>query len=415
MKQSFSPATPNHLPDKLSISFWYWAWVTSALPDEPYGDLEKCMVELKERGFNTIRVDAGLNWCFSHDGTPRGIMEFGPWIIGGSKPPRGGGRHDVLKRVLRLMELAKRHDVYVILTSWEYQDSTSFVADPKIRAEVYGIPEEERLLHLARHHDRLIRILKDNDLEKNIAFVEVHNEVDYSEFPKGSEGKRLHTEAIAFLRQAHPDILISGDFCGSRDAEIVPDNVQVCDKHMYAGVTMYHDGLYRQTVWHPDFDPDNPKKLKSLRLLLKNTIVPYDEFLKSAQNMREYWQPIMWLYDNLDNARFDQWMLDQLAERKTEIRDTAMKFFAIDADEAAKRNIPAVIDEGGYFCPPPASRWEESDQGMWLFEFMADLAIKHNYWGFMPTTYSGPDWPKWYEKPEWLKNINTRFQSGKLK
>ena len=56
-------SVPNHLPPKLTISCWQWAWLTAALPDEPYGDLEKVMVGLAERGFNTIRIDAGLNWC----------------------------------------------------------------------------------------------------------------------------------------------------------------------------------------------------------------------------------------------------------------------------------------------------------------------------------------------------------------
>ena len=97
MNQNLSTMLPAHLPDKLSISFWYWAWVSSALPDEHYGHLERSMVELKDRGFNTVRVDAGLSWCFRLDGAPRGEIEFGPWMIGGSdltSNPTGGGRGD---------------------------------------------------------------------------------------------------------------------------------------------------------------------------------------------------------------------------------------------------------------------------------------------------------------------------------
>ena len=46
------------------------------------------------------------------------------------------------------MELARQHGIYVILTNWEYQDSSSFVADPKTHGEVLTFPEEKRLLHL---------------------------------------------------------------------------------------------------------------------------------------------------------------------------------------------------------------------------------------------------------------------------
>ena len=228
---------PDHLPKKLSIGMFIWNWITMATPGEPYDDLERAVAGLPERGFNAVRVEAGLNWCFRLDGQPRGEMEFGPWIADyrdnlTSVNALGGGRHDVLKRVVRLMELAKKHGVYVILTSWEYQDSSWLVADPKIRAEVMGVAEEKRFMHLARHHDRLLRILKDEGLHRNIAFIEVHNEPDVSVFPQGAEGKKLHEEAIALLRDAHPDILVSGDYC-CHDPAIVPDNVQVYDQHTY--------------------------------------------------------------------------------------------------------------------------------------------------------------------------------------
>ena len=63
---------PSHLPQKLSISCWIWSWITSAAVGEPYDDLDRCMIELKERGFNAVRLDAGLNWAFRADGRPRG-------------------------------------------------------------------------------------------------------------------------------------------------------------------------------------------------------------------------------------------------------------------------------------------------------------------------------------------------------
>ena len=410
-------AIPAHLPKRLSISCWIWSWITFALPDEPYGDLEKCVAGLKDRGFNAIRVDAGLNWCYRPDGRPRGQMEFGPWAAGVSGNMstvncRGGGRHDVLARVVRLMELARKYGVYVILTSWEYQDSTWFVADPKIRAEVYAVPESDRLMHLARHHDRLLRLLKDKGLEKHVAFVEVHNEIEYSEFPKGDGGKARHAEAVAFLRAAHPDILVAGDY-GSHDPKIVPDNIQVYDQHTYTGAAMYFDNFYNQTVLHPSFDRKDPRKLPLLAALLKPDITPWDEVMKPAENIRPFWRPITWLYHNLDNAKFDEWMLKRLPEWAPKIRASAVQTYEADAREAARRGVPAVMDEGGFFFPPFGSRWEQAPQALAYFEFMADLAIKHRYWGFMPTTYCGPEHPLWHEKAEWLKKINTRFLGGK--
>jgi len=49
---------PAHLPRKLSICCWIWDWIVAATPGEAYDDLERCVVEMKERGFNAVRVDA---------------------------------------------------------------------------------------------------------------------------------------------------------------------------------------------------------------------------------------------------------------------------------------------------------------------------------------------------------------------
>lgn len=416
---------PDHLPKKLSIGMFIWNWIAMATPGEPYHDLEKAVAGLRERGFNAVRVEAGLNWCFHADGRPRGEMEFGPWL------PRyhdnltafnmvGGGRHDVLKRVIRLMELAKKYGVYVILTSWEYQDSTSFVADPAIRAEVMGIPEEERFMVLARHHDRLLRIFRDLSLHENIAFLEVHNEPEYSLLPGGEigskctdrmVGKRLHGEAIAFLNKAHPEILVSGDYA-THKPECVPDNIQVCDNHTYTG---FSGSLWRQTIFHENFDPANPRKLKLLDQLLKTPFVPYDEFMSVArtQGVRTFWWPIHWLYHNLDNQRYDEWVVEDYRREEKGLNDSAVKMFAGDAKMATDRHIPAVCDEGGYFYPPLGAKFEVTAPGRSMFDLQVDLAIKHGYWGMMPTTYCGPEMPLW-QNVQWLQTINGRFQAGKV-
>ncbi len=342
---------PEHLPKKLSIGMFIWNWVTMATPGEPYHDLDKAVSGLAERGFNAVRVEAGLNWCFDINGQPRGEMEFGPWISGyqdnlTSVHAVGGGKHDVLKRVVRLLELAQKHGIYVILTSWEYQDSSWFVADKNIRAQVMGVPKKERFLHMAGQLDRLLRILKEKGLHQNIAFVEIHNEPEYSLFPKGKRGKQLYEEAITFLRDAHDDILVSGD-SSLHDASAVPDNVQVYDQHTYTG--LYTTSLFPQTVWHKDFDPTNPRKNELLQQLLKEQIVPYQEFQAAASNIRPWWIPIQWLYYNLDNQRFDAWIAEQYRRDEVTLKARARQFFEGDAKVAARRGIPAVCDEGGYF------------------------------------------------------------------
>jgi hypothetical protein len=403
---------PDHLPKKLSIGMFIWNWITMATPGEPYHDLEQVMAGLRERGFNAVRADVGLNWCFQPDGSLRGEMDFRAWIPGHSDNlsscnAKGGGRHDVLKRVVRLMELAKQYGIHVILTSWEYQDSSWFVADPKIQAEVMAIPVVNRFMHMARQQDRLLTVLKDKGIQKNVAFVEVHNEPDYSLFPQGAEGKRLHEEAIAMLRDRHADVLVSADY-GTHDPAVVPDNAQVYDQHSYVGL---YQPLFAETIWHKDFDPSNPRKNVLLRQVLKSSFMPYDEFLKAAQNVRQDWRAVDWLYDNIDRRAFDALLLKRYQKEKTALEATAVKHIEGDAKEAARRGIPAVCDECGYWYPPLDSRFEVTQPGMSLFELQTGLAIRHGYWGKMPTTYCGPEHPIW-SNVEWLQKINSQFQEG---
>ena len=409
---------PGHLPGKLSIDCWIWSWISSATRGEPYDDLDRCMRELKERGFNAVRLEAGLNWAFTLEGKPRGAMEFGPWIAGygdnfSSVNARGGGRHDILERLLHLFELARRHEVWIILTSWEYQDSSWFVVDPAIRAEVASFPMQQRFMHLAQQHDRLLKMLEDRGLDKQVAFVEVHNEPEWSELPQGPEGRRLHEEAIAMLLARHPQILVSGDF-QAHDYSIIPVNVQVFDQHVYAGHMWYFGELYGQTVLNKDFDPSNPRALAPLQRVLKDDIVPWAEFMKPAQNVKAFWRPIMWLFENLDNAKWDAWAAERFPEWRDRIWAEAKKRFVDDALEAGRRHLPLVLDEGGFFYPPRLSKFELSPAGLSLLDLFTDLAIQHDYWGYMPGTYCGPEHCIWHENPGWLRKTNARFQTSKI-
>jgi len=407
---------PGHLPKKLSITFFYSNWLCS-VPGSPFADIENCFRGMKERGFNTARVGVGLNYIFTPNGNPRGKMEF-EWGTNCSIN-HSIERIDVMERLIHLLELARRHKVWIILTSWEYQDS-SCVSDPTVRAEMSSIPHENRFMHLAEHHDRLLAILKDKQLAENVAFVEIHNEPEYSDFPQGAASKGLHEQAIAMLRERHPDILFSADFA-SHNYSIVPDNAQVFDQHIYAG-SGWHTNLYDQTVNNEQVDPQNPRAFEPLRRVLKEKdVISWDEFMAANWKMgrddkvaSEKWRRMGWMFANLDIARWDDFMAESFKEWKSIIWEKALKIFDEDAREGKRRGLPMVLDEGGYFNPPPQSQWELTPDGLSLLELFADLAIKYDYWGFMPGTYSGPRHILWREKPEWLKQINERFQSGDI-
>jgi hypothetical protein len=279
-------------------------------------------------------------------------------------------------------------------------------------------------MHLARQFDQLLKLLRGKGLLRNIAFVEIHNEPDASEFPAGDAifqpvactaetSRGLHEEAIGFLRAQHPDVLVSADLTCHNYA-LTPDNAQVFDQHIYAGYEWYTQALYGQTVTHPQFDPHQPRNREPLRSLLREDIVPWDEYMMPAQNIRAPWRARHWLYDNLDNTKWDAWVAPRYAEWEARIRERAKQCFAADAAEARRRGLPQVFDEGGLFYPPRLSRFELSPTGLSLLGLFTDLAIEYDYWGFMPGTYCGPEHLVWHDNPDWLGHTNERFRKGRI-
>jgi len=239
----------------MAISLWLWYWATDRQPGEHFADLGKCFADLVARGFNAIRIDPLLNWIYDPSGNLRGPMEVGNIIEPGycrNRPTTiGGVRVRVLPELLELFRLAQKHDVYIVLTSWEYQPghATELVADGALRNEITGAPADEKLMGHARKYDLLLHELKREGLDERIAFIEIHNEINIlaASFG-GKEETKAHTEAaLSYLQERHPDLLFTGDYVLPATPDYAFDlntarsttadfaaNSEVVDHHLYA-------------------------------------------------------------------------------------------------------------------------------------------------------------------------------------
>ncbi len=196
---------PLHLPDKLAICFYVWAWIF----EDAYADLDRALRETKERGFNCVRVDTGALLTHDQAGHRRGPIRFRPWIEDWHNVPYPLRAHevDVLERVLELFRMADKHDMTVICTSWLYQDVVSQLADPALRAEIIAIPYKDRIMELARQHDRLVSILKKEGLAHRIAFVETLNEAEYSPLFVTRDEPKAPPTFEEFARWTWPELM----------------------------------------------------------------------------------------------------------------------------------------------------------------------------------------------------------------
>jgi hypothetical protein len=441
-----SMAIPVHLPRQLTICYYGWDWITSALPGEAYGDLDRAMRETRERGFNCIRPDLGLGLLYGSDGRRLGQVEFRARLPGANSnmqcvDAKGGGVHDVWQRVMHLFELAEEHDLYIIGTTWLYQDLLTEVADDALRTALVSVPYNERISFLAREWDRLLSDLRARGLLRRLAMVEVVNELDCTQAsaaeshagttptyetwrdatipPAPLEKQRdMARAAVAFLRERHPELLITVDMGSAANlARLLPENAQVADHHVYSdGITMHIMAAAGVIPWGEHAFPYDRDPLVQdnavLRSLLKPQIISWDEVRRRGKNTKPPWCRFAWFYQNLDQAKYDAWCVSHYPECRERILNSVESGFRIGAEFARSHGLPLVVDEGYILYPPLQSRFLMTPEGRWGEEIGIDAAIARGYWGVLPTGYFRPNTPVvWHDESQcnWIAGWNRRI------
>lgn len=427
---------PEHLPKKLTISFWLWNYFFGTRKGDYYHNLEEKLIELKERGFNTVRIDAGIGLCYTRKGKPRGTIElsrpFGKYSSVMRQFNCQGGKRDVLKRLVELFELAAKYDVYVILSSWFYLHTFWFVND-EIKQDMFGLPVEERFMYMAKELSRLIDLLKQKGLARQIAFVEIINESDggaaWSRFRDTQTGvaseqdkllkfRALHEEAISFLGERHPDLLIACDTFTAKNIplDILPRNMQVWNHHSYYLWPIYQK-TFEEGLYSPDFDLEHPHKYASVRPYIKKKIIRFDEVRGAHfdKDIEDGWYRRVWLYNNVSKNKLkllDEWLEKNLQKNYEEYKRKALEHVvaAIKTRNKHFPNVLLVMGEAASYCAHTGLRWEEKADKYWeLLEYTANLVKRHDYWGYMLRTNSGPEDPVWHEFPDRLRYLNELF------
>jgi hypothetical protein len=428
------PTVPDHLPDRLAICFYVWSWIF----EDAYADLDKAMRETKERGFNCVRVDTGALLAHDQQGKPRGVIRIRPWIEDWNNVPYPlrAQEVDVLERVLELFRVADKHDMTVICTSWLYQDLVTQLADPVLHAEIIAIPYKDRIMELARQHDRLVTLLKERGLAHRIAFVEVLNEAEFSplfvpktaptapptfeefarwtwpELADKAASAQEFSRAVRHLRERHRDILFTMDYAwsGSLDDLWAPDS-QLVDFHYYHGLL---NKLFKLLDFPMDREPDLDARPELRRFLVPNpsSWLEFREKVRHLRHVGAFWHTASWLYHNLDMKVFDAWYKQDAEANEAYYVSTAETWMGKAREFARERGLPLVLDETGAFWPPINTGIYADPVGQRHEEILVDIAIRDGYWGIMPTASMSPYMPYWNDPAvvRWLQRVNARIR-----
>lgn len=423
---------PSHLPRKLTISLWDFSWYTMTQPGEPYHDLAARFDELVERGYNTIRICAMPYFLFGPDGKREGPLRFGNLGEVGKRTRwyncAGGAELDGHAHLLELFRQAKEHDCYVILSSWEYQQSPSFLATPELADELAAIPPADRFMALARSMERLITFLKEEGYGDRIALAELHNELEFGGLTQVGLEQGISfedktplltcmrpyiEEALEYLRNRHSDTLISISHVLIHDypKQLVASNTQVGQFHLYLnGVLqelMDETGIWDEAVPFP-----NPR----VRALLREDAPPFESYrLPEGEEWRLKGNPIglrlFYLHDWTDPDRWDYFLYERYGAHKLAMLQKTDQRFADVAWWAEQAGVPVVVGEGYVGYTPLLATFEEGSVGKFAAEYAIRKGMELGFWGMVLCSNCAPHHPFWNDVG-WQKRMNVWIQSS---
>ncbi|WP_407272033.1 cellulase-like family protein [Radiobacillus sp. PE A8.2] len=415
-----------HLPRKLTITMWDFSWYTMTMPGEPYHDLEQCFKEAVKRGYNTIRICAMPFLLFTEEGPRTGPLAFANLGQVGVRTRwyncKGGAVLDGHQHLLNLFAYAKKYDCYIILSSWEYQQSPSFLKTPELFNELLAIPPQDRFMTLAKSMDQLIDYVKSEGLDDRIAYVELHNEIEFGRLTQvaieagidgGNAGKLIQytkpyvEKALAFLQKQHAELLITGCYTLNRpySKDYLPENEQVAHFHMYIN-GMLHKLLDETGIMIPEADFPNAL----VQSMLRDDAPDFSTYqLPAGEEWRLYENPVglklLYIHDWCDPVKWDLYLYDHYGLYKQAMLQKVNERFMEAADWADDHNLPIAIGEGYVGYTPLLAQFEEGPVGKDIAEYCVKKGMELGFWGMVLCSNCAPHHPFWSDV-EWQKKWN---------
>ncbi|MBO0890699.1 MAG: hypothetical protein J2P14_07275, partial [Acidothermales bacterium] len=319
-------------------------------------------------------------------------------------------RMDGRQHLLDLFTAARRHDCYVILSSWEYQQSPCFLDSPAWADALFAVPAKDRADVLADALADLVAFLGEHDLADRIAFVELHNEVQGTRLADVAEdGERpiaalrpLLENAVERFRERHPRQLVTANYAGVPVAEMrhLPTNVDVAVFHPYVYGVLGE--LVETFALRDDERPFAQER--AYAELLRPGAPPVDEWrLPETERWRAratiMRQRELYAHDWCDPAKWDRWLYDRYGEHRVAMDEKLRLWIDVAADWAAANGVPLVFGEGWVGYTPLHGTFEEGPVGAAFCERAVQLSQDVGAWGTVVCSNAAPQHPMWGDVP----------------
>lgn len=421
---------PEHLPSALTITLWDFTWYTRTGPGEPFEDLDAAFAQAVERGYNTVRICA-MPYLLFASGIDTSALRLGP--LGGDYGQRVRWydvRHettiDARTHLLEMFRAARRHDCYVIVSSWEYQQSPSFALDPDWYEALHAVAAEDRAVALADALADLVDFLASHDgLDDRIAFVELHNEVQVGYLTDGltADGDmRGDSETVLALRPRlerglarfharQPAVPATVNYAGVPLGALrgLPSTADVLVVHPYVyGVLGELIDTFGLRGPLEGFDEAGARRelLRSKAPDLADWHVPAGHEWRTRATIMAPAE--VYVHDWADPQAFDRWLYERYGEHRRAMEARLELWLVAAADAAASRGIPLVLGEGWVGYTPLHGTFEEGPVGAQICRHAMALAARVGAWGTVVCSNAAPHHPMWADAALQIE-LNARF------
>jgi hypothetical protein len=403
------------LPKRLTITLWDFTWYVRSGPGEPFEDLARVAQEAVERGYNTVRICA-MPFLLFRSGLETGSVELDR--LGGEYAQRvrwydvqAPTRFDGREKLLELFRACREAGLFVILSSWEYQQSTSFSTTPAWWDALRAVEPEERPVVLAEALADLIDFVEEHGFADRIAFTELHNEVATGHLMEGlppitddepTAMAALEPRLSAGLRRFHerrPDQPVTVNYSRVPVASMrfVPPEIDVLVLHPYVygvldEVTAAFD-LRGSLAEFPRAAVDAAGLLRAGAPDATSWVLPPEAAWKMDATI--VGKPEIFLHDWVDASAFDRYLEERYPAHRIEMDRVLRIWLDVAADVAAARGIPLILGEGWIGYTPLHSDFEGGPIGADFCRLAMRQSRRVGALGTIVCSNAAPHHPMW--------------------
>lgn len=372
-------------PQRLTVAMWDFSYLFMHYPGGAYEDFGKVLDELKDRGFNTVRIDAfPLSIAdLKEQNKKTGLLAASPYDNWGQRDR--DVEHDYAGELVEFVAAAQARKLKVILSTWNFGPREKFATREKYW----------------QAWETVLDLLAEKGLLANVVYVDLDQEFPFfSPFWPEIERQGIAKEKEAMDETERMEAAGRGDMAwNARQLAYVKEHMTTSLEHFQRKYP-YLRFTFSLTSFKPEVRSLNvPLDVLEVHLWMNlkrlGVRTDFDKMEKSRDPKPDYKAYMRQVHE----------MLAAMGPMLKADMHNQMQFARDWGREAA---VPVVVTEAWgpwWHLDHPDLTWD------WLSEWCqmcVGLSAEYGFWGATPWNYSYPYFKNWDNK-KWYRQVNGDF------